>query len=325
MNTAAEIQTRQKDSRRLKPAIKKRNKFRKFRKFIPVYLMGLPGLVYLFINNYMPLPGLVLAFKTYSARLGIWGSPWAGFSNFKYLFALDAWVITRNTILYNLAFIIVNTVVSVIIAIILSELTTPLKKFYQSSILLPFLISSVIVSYLVFAFLSSDNGFINNTILKPRGIKGVSWYTEQRYWPFILIFVNTWKSVGYNSIIYLATILGFDRSYYEAAYIDGAGKWQQIVKITLPMLKSTVIMLVLMAVGRIFYSDFGLFYQVPQSSGALLPVTQTIDTYVYRGLLELGNISMPAAAGAYQSAVGFILVMTANLIVRKIDKDSALF
>jgi putative aldouronate transport system permease protein len=322
MSTAAIRARREEHS---KPAIGKKNRFRKFRKFIPVYLMGLPGLIYLFINNYMPLPGLVLAFKSYNARLGIWGSPWAGLSNFKYLFALDAWVITRNTILYNLAFIVVNTVVSIIVAIILSELTTPLKKFYQSSILLPFLISSVIISYLVFAFLSSDNGFVNNTILKSMGIKGISWYTEQKYWPFILIFVNTWKSVGYNSIIYLATILGFDRSYYEAAYIDGAGKWKQILKITLPMLKSTIIMLVLMAIGRIFYSDFGLFYQVPQSSGALLPVTQTIDTYVYRGLLELGDISMPAAAGAYQSVVGFILVLTANLIVRKIDKDSALF
>lgn len=303
----------------------KKKGFQKFKKFLPIYLMALPGFIYLFINNYMPLPGLVLAFKNYSARLGIWGSHWAGLENFKYLFASDAWLITRNTILYNIAFIIVNTVLSIFVAIILSELTSPLKKFYQSSILLPFLISSVIVSYLVFAFLSSDNGFINNTILKQLGIKGISWYTSPKYWPFILIFVNTWKSIGYSSIIYLATILGFDRSYYEAATIDGASKMQQITRITLPMLKSTVIMLTLMAVGRIFYSDFGLFYQVPQNSGALLPVTNTIDTYVYRGLLELGNISMSAAAGCYQSIVGFVLVLLANLAVRKIDKDSALF
>lgn len=303
----------------------KKKGFQRFKKFLPIYLMALPGFLYLFINNYMPLPGLVLAFKSYSARLGIWGSHWAGLENFKYLFASDAWLITRNTILYNIAFIIVNTVLSIFVAIILSELTSPLKKFYQSSILLPFLISSVIVSYLVFAFLSSDNGFINNTILKQLGIKGISWYTSPKYWPFILIFVNAWKSIGYSSIIYLATILGFDRSYYEAATIDGASKMQQIMRITLPMLKSTVIMLTLMAVGRIFYSDFGLFYQVPQNSGALLPVTNTIDTYVYRGLLELGNISMSAAAGFYQSIVGFVLVLLANFAVRKIDKDSALF
>ncbi len=303
----------------------KKKSFQKFKKYLPIYLMAFPGFLYLFINNYMPLPGLVVAFKTYSARLGIWGSPWAGLANFKYLFASDAWLITRNTILYNVAFIIVNTILSIFVAIILSELTSPLKKFYQSSILLPFLVSSVIVSYLVFAFLSSDNGFINNTILKHFGMKGISWYSTTKYWPFILIFVNAWKSVGYSSIIYLATILGFDRSYYEAATIDGASKMQQITWITLPMLKSTVIMLTLMAVGRIFYSDFGLFYQVPQNSGALLPVTNTIDTYVYRGLLELGNISMSAAAGFYQSIVGFVLVLGANLAVRKIDKDSALF
>lgn len=309
----------------LKPLCKKHKGIKKLIKYLPLYIMALPGLTYLFINNYMPLPGLILAFKTYNARLGIWGSHWAGLSNFKYLFACDAFVITRNTILYNIAFIIVNTIGSILVAIILSELNSPLKKFYQSSILLPFLVSSVIVSYLVFVFLSSDNGFINNTILKAFGIKGISWYTTQKYWPFILIFVNTWKSIGYGSIIYLATILGFDRSYYEAAYIDGATKMQQITRITLPMLKSTIVMLTLMAVGRIFYSDFGLFYQVPQNSGSLIPVTNTIDTYVYRGLLELGNISMSAAAGFYQSIVGFILVMAANLAVRKIDKESALF
>lgn len=287
--------------------------------------MGLPGLIYLFINNYMPLPGLVLAFKSYNAQFGIWGSKWAGLGNFKYLFAIDAWPITRNTILYNLVFIVVNTIVSIMIAIILSELTTPLKKFYQSSILLPNLISSVIISYLVFAFLSSENGFINSSILALMGKEGISWYTAKEYWPFILVFVNSWKSVGYTSIIYLAVILSFDRSIYEASYIDGASKIQQIFTITVPMLKSTIVMLTMMAIGRIFYSDFGLFYQVPQSSGALLPVTQTIDTYVYRGLLELGNISMSAAAGVYQSLVGFILVIAANWIVRKIDKESALF
>ena len=304
---------------------KRQSSSHKFRKFLPVYLMGLPGLAYLFINNYMPLPGLVLAFKTYKQSLGIWGSKWAGLTNFKYLFSVDAWSITRNTVLYNLAFIVVNTVIAIIIAIILSELLSRFKKFYQSSILLPFLLSSVIISYLVFAFLSSDNGFINNTILKALGIKAISWYSEPKYWPLILILVNTWKTVGYTTIIYLATILGFDRSFYEAATIDGASKMQQIFRITIPMLKPTIIMMVLLAIGRIFYSDFGLFYQVPQNSGALLPVTQTIDTYVYRGLVELNSISMSAAAGLYQSIVGFVLVLGANLLVRKIDKESALF
>lgn len=304
----------------------KRKKKNLLHRSIPVYIMALPGLIYLFINNYMPMPGIVLAFKNYKAKKGIYGSAWAGLKNFKYLFSTtDAWVITRNTIGYNLVFIIVNTVAAIAVAIILSELTSKAKKFYQSAILLPFLLSAVIISYLVFAFLSADNGFLNNTILKAIGHDPINWYAEPKYWPFILVFVNLWKGIGYSCIIYLATIISFDRSLYEAAAIDGATKWQQIRSITLPLLKPTVIMLTLMAVGRIFYSDFGLFYQVPQNSGALLPVTNTIDTYVYRGLLELGDITMSAAAGVYQSLVGFVLVLGANLLVRKLDPDSALF
>ena len=304
----------------------RRKTLKTIKRFLPVYLMALPGFIYLFINNYMPLPGLVLAFKNFNVRKGIWGSDWAGLTNFKYLFETqDAWVITRNTILYNMAFIIINTVGAIAVAIILSELTGKIKNIYQSVILLPYLISAVIVSYIVFAFLSTENGFINNTILSGLGLEEVSWYTEKKYWPFILTFVSAWKNIGYQCIIYLATLLGFDKAYYEAAQIDGASIWQQIRLITLPLLKPTVIMLTMMSVGRIFYSDFGLFYQIPQNSGALYSVTNTIDTYVYRGLLEAGNISMSAAAGFYQSMVGFILVMAANLLVRRIDKDSALF
>ncbi|WP_051198097.1 MULTISPECIES: ABC transporter permease [unclassified Butyrivibrio] len=293
---------------------------------IPIYIMALPGLIYMFINNYMPMPGIILAFKNYKAKNGIYGSKWAGLKNFKYLFSTqDAFIITRNTICYNLVFIIVNTVFAILIAIILSELTHKIKKVYQSVILLPYLLSAVIISYLVFAFLSAENGFINNSIFRLLGKDPISWYQEKQYWPFILVFVNLWKGIGYNCIIYLSTIIGFDRSYYEAAAIDGATKWQQIKSITLPLLRPTIIMLTLMAIGRIFYSDFGLFYQVPQNSGALLQVTNTIDTYVYRGLIELGDITMSAAAGVYQSIVGFILVMAANLAVRKLDPDSALF
>ncbi|MDO4339322.1 MAG: ABC transporter permease subunit [Eubacteriales bacterium] len=304
---------------------KKKMTFQYFKRYIPIYIMMLPGLIYLFINNYMPLPGLMIAFKKFQAAKGIYGSPWVGLKNFEYLFTTsDAWVITRNTILYNLAFIVVNTVMAIVVAIVLSELTGAIKKFYQSAILLPNLISSVIIGYLVYAFFSVENGFINNTILKPLGAATVNWYAEPKYWPFILVFVSAWKSVGYNCIIYLATLMGFDKSLYESAKIDGATKWQQIKCITLPLLRPTIIMLTLMAVGRIFYSDFGLFYQVPMNQGALYSTTNTIDTYVYRGLLQMGNISMSAAAGVYQSVVGFILVLVANLVVRKIDKDSAL-
>lgn len=297
-----------------------------FKRSLPIYIMALPGLIYLFINNYMPLPGIVLAFKNYTAKRGIWGSEWAGLSNFRYLFSTsDAFIITRNTILYNLVFIVLNTVGSIAVAIILSELTHKVKKFYQSAILLPHLVSSVIISYIVYAFFATENGFINNTLLIPFGKEPISFYSEKIYWPFIITFVYLWKSVGYNCIVYLSTMLGFDRAFYESAEIDGATSWQKITRITLPLLKPTIIMLVMMSIGRIFYSDFGLFYQVPQNTGALFPVTNTIDTYVYRGLLELGNVSMSAAAGFYQSLVGFVLVLGTNLLVRKLDRDSALF
>ena len=299
---------------------------RRFIRYIPLYIMALPGLIYLFINNYMPLPGLVLAFKKYNAKKGIFGSAFVGFKNFKYLFATkDAFIITRNTICYNLAFIVVNTILAIFVAILLAKMTSKIKNLYQCLILLPFMISMVIVSYLVYGFLSTDNGFMNNTLLPLFGKEPVNWYMEKKYWPFLLTFVNAWKVIGYNSIIYISTILGIDRGIYESAAIDGAGKWMQIRKITIPLLKPTVIMLTLLAIGRIFYSDFGLFYQVPQNQGALFAVTNTIDTYVYRGLLELGDMSMASAAGLYQSLVGFVLILGANYMVSRIDKDSALF
>ena len=298
---------------------------KRIRRFIPVYLIMLPGLIYLFINNYMPMPGLIVAFKQYNIKKGIYRSDWIGFKNFEYLFKTsDAFVITRNTILYNVAFIIVNTFMAIMVAIILSELYGKAKNFYQSAILLPNLISTVIIGYLVFAFFSVENGFINNTILPLFNKDSVDWYSKSQYWPFIIIFVSAWKSVGYNCIIYLSSIMGIDRSIYESASIDGASKMQQIRYLTLPLLKPTIIMLTLMAIGRIFYSDFGLFYQVPMNQGALYATTNTIDTYVYRGLIQIGNISMSAAAGVYQSVVGFVLVLLANLAVRKFDKENAL-
>ncbi len=245
----------------------KKMTLRRFMRFIPIYLLMLPGLIYLFINNYMPLPGLMVAFKKYNAGLGIFKSPWVGFQNFTYLFTTDdAWVITRNTIGYNLAFIVVNTVMAITVAIILSELTGRIKKFYQSAILLPNLISSVIIGYLVFAFFSVENGFVNNSILKMFGKEAVSWYSEAKYWPFILIFVSAWKSVGYNCIVYLATLMGFDRSFYESAQIDGATKWQQIRFITLPLSKP-IITTIAMFSGIAYWNDWnnGYIYLVKRT------------------------------------------------------------
>ena len=293
----------------------------------PMYLMFVPGFVYLFINCYIPMFGIQIAFRRYNARDGIYGSPFCGLDNFKFLFQTnDAWIMTRNTLLYNLVFIILGNVLAIAIAIMLNEITGKKKKqFYQTIILIPYLISMIIVSYLAFAFLSSSNGFFNNSILKGLGLPAVDWYNTPKYWPFILVFINLWKSLGYSMILYYATICGIDYTLYEAAEIDGAGRWQKITHVTLPSLKSTIIILVLMSLSGIFRSDFGLFYQVTQNSGPLIKVTQTIDTYVYRGLMQTNNIGMSSAAGVYQSVVGFILVMTANGIVRKVDKDSALF
>lgn len=292
-----------------------------------MYLMVLPGVLYLLINNYLPMGGMIIAFKNINWSKGILGSPWAGFSNFTYLFKTkDALVITRNTIGYNAVFIVIGTTLAIAVAIILNEIRSQrAKKFYQTVFLLPYLISMIIVSYLVYALLSIESGFINRGILQPLGLSGIQWYQTPKYWPAILIIVNTWKLFGYNCIIYYATLVGIDHGYYEAAVIDGASRWQQVRFVTLPSLTPTIITLTLLAIGRIFYSDFGLFYQVPMDSGPLYDVTNTIDTYVYRGLVKLNDIGMSSAAGVYQSLVGFLLVLGANWLVRKVDTDNALF
>lgn len=297
------------------------------KKYWPLYIMFIPGLAYLIINNYIPMTGIVVAFKQYNLRDGIYGSPWIGLSNFEYLFKnKEAWIMTRNTIGYNLVFIVLGTVLAITVAIILNEVRAQAaKQLYQTLILIPYLISMVVVSYLVFAFLSDGNGFINKSILPLFGLEGISWYNEAQYWPVILTIVYIWKSIGYNCILYYATICGIDRSLYEAAVVDGANRWQQVWNVTLPCLKSTIIILTLMSLGNIFRSDFGLFYQVTMNSGTIISTTQTIDTYVYRGLMQTSNIGMSSAAGVYQSVVGFILVLSANFIVRKLDSESSLF
>lgn len=287
--------------------------------------MVLPGLLYMIINNYLPMFGILLAFKKINFAVGLWKSDWVGFSNFKYLFTTsDAFVITRNTILYNLVFIIIGNVLGIIVGICLSEIfSKKLQKLFQTTILLPQLISMIIVAYIIYGFISNESGFINNFILGKD--HSINFYANKAYWPFLLVFVNTWKGLGYSSIIFMSSIIGIDKSLYEASYVDGCGRWKQIKCITLPLLKPTIITLGLIQVGRIFYSDFGLFYQIPMDAGALYSVTQTIDTYVYRSLMKTNNISMASAASAYQSIVGFIVIMVVNTIVRKADKDSALF
>lgn len=304
----------------------RRKKWVKIRRYMPLYLMALPGVIYMIVNNYMPMAGLVVAFKDYNVRRGIWGSEWNGFKNFEYLFKTkDAFIITRNTICYNLVFIVLGTLLALTLAISLNEVKNKFfSRFFQTTLLLPHLVSMVIVAYLVYAFLSQDTGLINGLIERLGG-KPVSWYTEEKYWPFILVIVHAWKATGYSTIVYFATIVGIDRGYYEAAELDGASEWQQITRITIPLIAPTIIMMVMLSIGRIFYSDFGLFYQVPMNSGPIQNITSTIDTYVYRGLMQLGDVGMSAAAGLYQSLVGFVLVLLSNWIVRRKSPENSLF
>ena len=300
---------------------------RRIVRFWPLYLMVLPGLCYLIINNYIPMAGSIVAFKQFNYSKGIWGSSFTGLKNFEFLFASpDAWLITRNTLLYNFAFIVLDTVAAVVVAVLLGELRAKrARKTYMSVTLLPYMISIVVVSYMVYGFLSSDAGFLNHTLLPLFHTDSISWYSTKTYWPLILVLVHIWKYLGYNTLIYYSVLVGIDHSFYESAAIDGANRWQAFWSITLPSLGPTISIMTLLAIGRIFYSDFGLFYQVTMNSGPIMDVTNTIDTYVYRSLIQNFNVGMSSAAGLYQSMAGFILVLLANFLTRRITPDSALF
>lgn len=308
-----------------------RHFFKDLHKNSPILLMVLPGAIGFILFCYLPMGGTLLAFKQYRYNgegfvSSFLSSEWVGLKNFTFLFGTnDAYIITRNTLLYNAAFIILGTLAAVAMAILLSELVNKrLSKLYQTGMFLPYFMSFVIVGFFVYSFLNMDKGLLNR-VLESFGLQKISWYTTPKYWPYILVLTSLWKSIGYNSVVYLAAVTGFDRSLYEAAMIDGAGKWKRIWNITLPLLKPLIIIMTLLAIGRIFYADFGLFYNVPRNSGALYPVTNVIDTFVYRGLNSTGEMGMATAAGFFQSIVGFILVLTSNYTVRKVDKDNALF
>jgi putative aldouronate transport system permease protein len=307
--------------------VRKKTLWEKVKKYKVLIIMTLPGTLYFFLNNYLPMFGVVIAFKDINYALGIWASEWVGFSNFEFLFSTDdAYTITRNTVLYNFTFILLNCSVAVGIALLLNEVKRKfIAKMYQSVILLPILISAVILGYIAYSFLSIEYGFINKLILQPLGIDAISWYSEPQYWPAILIIVNTWKNVGYYSVIYLAAIMGISNDYYEAAKLDGASKWQQMTSITIPLITPIIMIMFLIQIGGVFRADTGLFLQVTIDSGAILSTTNVIDTYVYRALMQMGSVGMAAAAGLYQAVLGFILVLGTNYIVKKINSDNALF
>lgn len=296
-----------------------------FRKNFPLTLLALPAVLFMLVFNYIPLYGLILPFKKYDYSLGFFKSPWAGLENFKFLLNNEAVVLaTRNTILYNVAFIVLGTAMSVLIALMLYEMRSGYVKTYQTFLFLPHFISWVVAAYAAKVFLDIDFGMINK-FLVGIGKEAIAWYNKPGCWPYILIIAEIWKGMGYNAIIYYAALTGTDKSLFEAASIDGAGKLKQIWYISLPSIKPMIIIMTILKIGRIFYGDFGLFYNFTLNSSLLYSTTDIIDTYVYRSLITLGDIGMSSAAGFYQAVLGFILVVTTNWIVGKIDSDNALF
>lgn len=297
-----------------------------------LFALSLPTTIWYLLFSYLPIFGIIIAFKSYRLQPGkgflysLLQSDWVGLHNFRFMFMTqDAWIMIRNTLLYNLVFILIEMVLPVTLAILMSLMLFPrLKKVCQTAMFLPHFLSWVVVSYFVFAFLSYDKGLINQ-FAAVGGNGPTNWYNYGPLWPGLIVFLNTWKTVGYSMVVYLASIMGIDSAYYEAAVIDGASKWKQVRHITLPHLKPVIVILMILAVGKIFNSDFGLFYQATRASGPITNYWQTIDTYVYSALMRLNNIGFSSAASVFQSVVGCILIVTANFIVSRIDPDSAMF
>lgn len=297
-----------------------------FKRNRPLFIMLIPALVFIVVFAYLPMSGLVLAFKNYRFDLGVFGSEWNGIDNFKYLFSSGTgWLITRNTVLYNILNMVTSQMLAIIIAIFITEIThTVFKKLTQSIIFLPYFISWVIVGTFVYAVFNYETGLLNGLIT---GMGGTAYnaYEHSGIWPWIICILNAWKWCGYNSVIYIAAIIGVDAEIYEAGAIDGATIFQRIRYITLPCIRPTVITMLLLQVGRVLRGDFEMFYQVVGNNGQLYNATDVIDTYVFRSLLQSSNIGMPAAAAFYQSLLCFIIIVTVNHIVKRIDADYALF
>jgi len=274
----------------------------------------------------LPMFGVVIAFKDYNYNLGVFGSEWVGFENFKYFFlSNNAWKITMNTVIYGIEFIAIGMLASVIVAMLLFEVRSKIAiKTYQTLMLLPYFISWVIVGYISYALLNPELGIFNNIITLFGGQK-IQWYAEPKYWPFILNFVNLWKNIGISCIMYYAALMGIDAELFEAAELDGAGKFQQAIKISIPSLVPIMIVLGILAIGNIFRGDFGLFYEIPRDVSLLYPATDIIDTYIYRGLRTGDNLSATAAVGLFQSFVGLMLVIISNKIVKWVSPENTMF
>lgn len=298
-------------------------KLYKYRVFL---LMLAPAVIYTLIFAYYPMTGIVMAFKKYNYAGGIWGSPWNGLENFKFFFKSgQAGLVTRNTVLYNVMFIVVNTIAQISAAILLTEIHNKYyRKITQSVMFLPYFISWVIVGVMAFNIFSSDYGFINRIITYFGGEK-ISFYTTPQVWPFILLFFSVWKGIGYGSVMYLAAIMGIDTSIYEAAKIDGANVFQRIFRVTIPSIMPTTIILFLLSVGGIFKGNFDMFYNLVGYNGLLYNTTDVIDTLTFRALISSNDFGMSAAIGLYQSVLCFVTILIVNKLVSLYEKDYTLF
>lgn len=296
-----------------------------FKKNLGLTLLAFPGFLLIFVFHYVPLYGLILPFKDYRFDLGIWNSPWVGFSNFQFLFSGDVlFRITRNTILYNMVFIVLGTFIAVAFSLLLFELGRKYVKIYQTFMFIPYFISWVVAGFAFLALFDMEYGVINKVLIM-FSKDPILWYSDPKYWPYIIVIAAIWKGIGYGTVIYYAALMGIDSEYYEAATIDGAGKIRQALSISVPMIMPIIVMMCILQIGKIFYGDFGLFYNVTLNSPLLYPTTDVIDTFVYRALIDMGDIGMASAAGLYQSAVGFVLVLLTNYIVKKINSENSLF
>ena len=296
-----------------------------FRENFWLTMMVLPGALLLLIFNYVPMVGVVMAFKKYNPILGIWGSPWCGLDNFEFFFtSQDAFRVIRNTLGYSVTFLVLDLIAGVGLAIMFYNLRSRRAlKFYNTVVILPRFMSMVIIAFIVYTLLNPSYG-IFNTIIKSLGGNGVQWYMQPGYWPVILTAVHIWQTVGMNSIIYYASLMGLDESLIEAAQLDGANKWKQTLHVVIPHLVPVMVITTILGIGHLFSGDFGLFYQVTKDVGLLYPTTDIINTYTFRAL-QNGALEKSTAVGLFQSLTGLILVVTTNGIVRKISPDNSMF
>jgi putative aldouronate transport system permease protein len=301
------------------------HRIQSFRYNANLFLLSLPAVLFFFVFCYIPMFGVIIAFKEYRYDAGILGSKFIWFENFRFFFtSQDAWRLTRNTVGYAAAFIVTGTFLSIAAALLLFELKSRrMVKIYQTAMILPRFLSWVIVGFITYIVFQPDVGIMDQ-IMAALGVPQISWYAEKRYWPFILVVVNLWKGIGMSSVMYYAVLVGVDESLFEAAEIDGASKLQKTWNVSLPALVPLTVILLILSIGGLFRGDFGLFYQIPRDVGTLYPATDIIDTYVYRGLRG-GNIAVTAAVGLFQSIVGFVLIVAANAVVRRVSAENSLF